>query len=916
MAFLEKLYIYKIRFLSLIQFFVLGLGIFYTNESMGKKIIINSVDRTVTRYVLANGMTIIVRQVKTVPKVSIQLWYHVGSKDEKLGEKGIAHLIEHMIFKGTLKRSETDLDAEVHKLSGSCNAFTAYDYTGYLFNFPSCQFKRAFEIMADCMENARFDEQMLNSELKAVIQELKMNRDQYISCLVKDLFAAIFHDHPYHYPIIGFKQNLWTVGSSDLHAFYKKHYAPNNATLVVVGDVDPKEILRLSQEHFESIAPCEGYEKETFFHEDDIASKSATLYRDIQIPTYLFAFVIPGLKEKKEHFVQILEWVLGKGNGSRLYKKLVNELQYVTSLEVGSWTCFDHGLLFIVCDPSEGITKEQIKQVIIDEIESITQKGISSFEIERAHKKAQSSFYSLLESTEDQAYALGELFLATGDENYLFSCMDIEHEHLKNQVELLVREYLRPVLIHEGLLLPLPHSEKEMWQTIQVRSDEEDTAILTARPRTTEIEEPRLAHQVTANDPSQFEYPYPQEATLSNGIKLLYYNNTAIPKITLVVSLKAQSYFDPEDKTGLYNFITGLMTEGTEQFSADQLADVLESKGMSLSVYPGCVLLTVLKDDLKNGLEILLEILTKATFKHEDIEKVRLQLLSDLKNYWDDPRSFASYLVKQHIYKDHPYSKNLLGTLESIKKITREDLIAGYKNFIVPDKARIAIVGDFGGYNVVELLETVLGQWKGNNAQECACTTVNSLPDSVEQNYPINRDQVVLCFACPSINRLDLDYERLLIFDQIFGSGMLHSMHSRLFELRQQSGLFYTIDGSFISNTDEERGMLFVKTIVSLDRLKEAEQAIINTIKTCADTIGDQEFIEAKRAIAYAVMDNFASNINIARTFLYMDRFNLPKNYFHDRMKQLSTISKEDVQKAVNRVISNLKLVTVRIGRI
>jgi zinc protease len=582
---------------------------------------------------------------------------------------------------------------------------------------------------------------------------------------------------------------------------------------------------------------------------------------------------------------------------------------------VGSWVLFDHGLFFIACTPAEGITREQIKQVIISEFESLIHGEISDFDLERAHKKAQSSFYNLLESTEDQAYNLGKAFIATGDENYLYNCMDIPLDQLKKQVHSLIKTYMRPIIMHEGLLLPLPHSEKEVWQEIQTASDQEDTEILFARPRTTQVEPPRAVHQIEAKDPSAFPYPEAQNATLSNGIKLLYHNNSVVPKIAIVISFKAHSHFDPEDKTGLYNFVTSLMTEGTERFSADELADFIESKGMSLSVYPGCALLTVLKDDLAVGLEILLEVLTKATFKADEIEKVREQLLSDLKHYWDDPRSFAPFLVKEKLYKGHPYSKNLLGTLESVSTITRDDIVAGYKNFITPDKSRIAIVGDLSGYNIPELFEKALGSWTGNKVQECVYPEVKAAETGIK-DYPINRDQIVLCFARPSVVRMDPDYDALLIFDQIFGGGMLGSMSSRLFSLRQQSGLFYTINGSFLSNTDEQPGMLFVRTIVSLDRLKEAEEAIVNTIKTCADTLEDQEFIEAKRAIANAAMDSFSSNISMARTFLYLDRFGLPKNYFNDRMKTLNAISKADVQKAVKRILGDQKLFEVRAGRV
>ena len=176
-------------------------------------------ETVVSKKILENGLTVLVRSSHAVPKVSIQLWYNVGSKDEKTGEKGIAHLIEHMIFKGTKKLSESDINMITQKLSGVCNAFTSYDYTGYLFDFPSHHWQEALPIMADCMRNCTFKEEHLNSEMKAVIQELKMYRDNYSSSLIEHMISAIFNDHPYHYPIIGFKHDLWSLKSADLISF-------------------------------------------------------------------------------------------------------------------------------------------------------------------------------------------------------------------------------------------------------------------------------------------------------------------------------------------------------------------------------------------------------------------------------------------------------------------------------------------------------------------------------------------------------------------------------------------------------------------------------------------------------------------------------------------------------------------------
>src|SRR5579863_3074927 len=255
---------------------------------------VTSVHQHVIKKVLDNGLTVLVHESHEIPKVSFQIWYNVGSKDELLGEKGIAHLIEHMIFKGTDTLSESDINTLVHKLSGSCNAFTAFDYTGYLFNFPTHHWREALPVVADCMVNCLFKDDMLNSEMKAVIQELKLYKDQYERSLMEEMISMIFADHPYHYPIIGYKQDLWSVSGKDLHAFYSKHYKPNNATFVVVGDVQEEEVFALAEQYFGTIPKDNAYHKKQHFFHKDISSKSITMYRDVVQPTMACMFVVPG----------------------------------------------------------------------------------------------------------------------------------------------------------------------------------------------------------------------------------------------------------------------------------------------------------------------------------------------------------------------------------------------------------------------------------------------------------------------------------------------------------------------------------------------------------------------------------------------------------------------------------------------
>ncbi len=872
-------------------------------------------------YTLENGMTIIVREQHTVPKVSMQIWYNVGSKDEQVGQKGIAHFIEHLIFKGTsdevgesLNLSESDINVIAHKLSGYINAFTSFDYTGYLFNMPTQHYKEIFSIMADCMQSAKFDDQMINSEMKAVIQELKMRRDNYSLSLIEQLMTVLFQDHPYHYPIIGYKSDLWSVSGKELMSFYKEHYIPNNATLVVAGDVDHNEVFELAQKYFGKISANKAYKKQTFISHPDIVSKSVTLYRDIQQPLVYFTFIVPGLIEKTDINLEILAWVLGEKRSSRLHKILVDELQLVTAVSAWHWDLFDYGLFGIGVYPKNVNDIKKIEQIIIEQITDIAKNGILDWEFNRAVKNAQMDLYGVFEDIQEQATLLGQSYLATGDAEYALRALD-DIDAIKKNVLQLVRDHIRPAVMHKGYLYNLPEGETVVWNNLQKKSDKEDKSILSARMRTSEIEPVSHANNINAQDPKSFDYPKPEILQINNGIKILHHAHADLKKVEIRLALKARWFYDPEEKQGLYNFVSDMLLEGTKKYTHDQLAREIESRGIDINSYIGGVSISLLRDDIPFGLEILYELINNALFDEKNIEKVRNQLFVQIKQTWDNPRAFSDKLLYKTMYKNHPYHKDPLGSKESVASITRDDLINFYKKIYSPDGAKIAIVGDIAGLDIVGLCKQYLGSWQGTKVEDIEFPELTTVSNQ-EILHTINRDQVVLTLAQLSVDFLHPDFEKLLLFDQIFGGGVLGSMASRLFALREATGLFYSIRGSLVAGANEQKGIFKIKTMVSLDRLQEAVDAIKKTIISVLDTITDEELLEAKRAIVNSQVDNFQTGARIAGAFLFLDRYDLPFDYFDKRMKRFENISVDDVKQAVAPHLQTDNLVTFKIGRV
>jgi zinc protease len=870
----------------------------------------------VFKKILDNGLTILIYPSSTIPKVAVQLWYGVGSKDEKDGQRGLAHLLEHMIFKGTSVLSESDINMISHKLSGNCNAFTSHDYTGYLFDFPKQNWHHSLPLLADCMRNCTFKEDLLNAELKAVIQELKMYKDDYKTSLAEEMLSAIFQDHPYHYPIIGYKQDLWNITREGLLDFYRQHYVPNNATLIIVGDVDVDSALNLATAAFDSITASPQYKKEQFPFAKDMCRRTLTMRRDVQQPSLAYAWIVPGLKQQKNYITDIASWILGEGKGSRLYRKLVDERELATDLQVDLYELFDANVLFLNIDPIDEESIEQIEAIIAKEVDTLANEQASEQEIMRAHKQAQMEHISLFEGNQKIAYELGKIYLATHDENALFGYPILNVEQLKHDVQNFFKEYVRTSVMHKGALLPFIDTQQEEWLALQEQADKLDEKILSRKVRESTVECGVFVEQIVASEPTLFVYPKATKNSLSNGLEVLEYSRNIGPKIDLVLDLKMRNFYDPEDKQGLLNFMMEMLEEGTRDYTEQELADAAEARGISINVQTGLIGISLLKEDLEFGLSLLEQLLCKATFPEKSLSKVRQQIASEIDSYWDTPTEFAGQLARDTMYgKDHPYHKNLFGTKQTISKITREDLLNAYKKYICPQQASLAVVGDLQDVAVMALIQKYLGDWQGRAIEDLSYPNLPTIQQK-EVVYPINRDQTVLCFTGKSTSRLDPEYDSLLLFDQVLTGGVLGSMSSFLFKLREQTGLFYTIGGSIIAGADEQPGLVFIKTIVSNDRLEQAEKLIAQTLDQAKDMITQEDLDHARNAIINSMVDNFESNDTTAQALLFISRFKLKPTYFDDRIVTLKKITLEEVKNNVSKILDSKKLLRIKVGRV
>jgi zinc protease len=862
-------------------------------------------------------MHILCRPTRTIPEVAVQLWYNVGSKDEESGQRGMAHLIEHMIFKGTKRLSEVDIDLITCKLSGYTNAFTSNDYTAYVFKLPSNVWHESLKILSDCMQNARFDEQMLNSELHTVVQELKLYKDEYQEVLIERMMAGIFPQHPYHHPIIGYKQDLLNLDRDRLFSFYKKHYHPASATLVVVGDVKKDEVFEFAEKEFGGIKSPENYEKKKNFFLDGIYNVEVKLPREVDNPWAFYAFAIPGTCSGKAHLFDMITILLGQGRSSRLYEKVVNEAKLATSVGCFSYDLFEKGLFCIYVQPTTLDALSRIEKIVGDELTKLADTKIEEWEFHCVKKKCEMRYVSLFESSERQAEMIGHSFLATGDVRYVDRYMENLGKTRRLDLCREIKEYIQPSLRHAGYLVPSGDQEKALWQKSQEESDVLDQKILKSRPRKSKVEGPKSAKNFEEKDLPEFRYPSPKTFILDNGLEVIYHHRSAVPKISMILGLKADYLHEPEELGGMSTFMSRLLLEGTKKYSASELSRYLESEGIYVSMSSGIVSLEFLSKDFSKALEILDHIITEPAFKKDSIEKVRRRMVMELDEFWNSPSSFVDLLARQAIYKGHPYSKMSLGHKECVEKFNRDQIVDFYNEYLSPQEAALVIVGDLEKHDeesLTRLIKKHLGDWKGKQIQDLVFPELSYDKPRII-HHKINRDQTVLALAAPSVSRLDNNYDSLAVLDFVLtGAGI--SSTSRLYQLREQTGIFYTAGGSLVYGAGRAPGMVFLKTIVSLDKVSQAEKLIRKTVKDLQDNgISNVELVLAVRALMTASVRVFESNARIARTFLYLKRCGMNLDLFDKRGALLSILKIDAVNKVARHYCRENFLSTITVGR-
>src|SRR6058998_2408727 len=413
---------------------------------------------TVRESILANGMKVLLVEVPKAPVVTVQIWYRVGSRNEVMGRAGLSHMLEHMMFKGTAKYPKGTFSRTIRKNGGNDNAFTSQDFTAYFENLAGDRVELALELEADRMQGLLLDEKEFQLEREVVKEERRLRvEDVPTAYLVEQMDAQAFMVHPYHWPVIGWFNDLDAMTREDLKVYYDKYYVPNNATLVIVGAVKAETALPLIKKYFEGIPKGSLPQPPSIVEPEQKGERRIVVKRETQLPFIYFGYKVPNFKSPDVHALAVLENILSTGKSARLYDALVYRKKLALQVGAGyNELAADPELFTFYAMVKPGVKIADVEKAVLAEIERLKKEPPTEKELQKAKNQVEAHYLFEQDSVFRQAMLLGTAETVGAGWQYIAVYVDKLRGVTKEDIQRVARHYLNEDTRTVGILIPLP----------------------------------------------------------------------------------------------------------------------------------------------------------------------------------------------------------------------------------------------------------------------------------------------------------------------------------------------------------------------------------------------------------------------------------------------------------------------------
>ncbi|MCP4649888.1 MAG: insulinase family protein [PVC group bacterium] len=782
---------------------------------------------TIKKYTLENGMVVLIQENPEHKLVALEMIVKTGSIFEGQWQgSGIAHLVEHMLFKGTPTRPITKIEEDLQTLGGSINGYTSHQFTGFPIIVPSGNFDEGLDILQDMIRNPLFDKTELEKEKQVILNEIRLNQDDPQRYLVRTFWNNMYETAPYNLPVIGLEPLFLQLAKEDITLFHEKWYIPNNMILSIAGDVEAAVILDKIKKVFAEfqmqpypqilVPGTIRFQSEKEHYEE----------LDINVSYLMLGFPSVDINHPDSTSLDIIAGILGQGEGSRLYKKLLKEQSLVYSVNAYNYTPKFPGIFAVQCVLEEENTSSVIN-ALFKEIELLKKKPCPVLELEKTKNIYLSDYLFSRQTIESQAQTAGQDQAYSSDpyftEKYLTRITAVTSQ----DVQRCAKKYFNPKNMVKVLLGPKgePTSPNKAQVTLQGET---------------------------------------KKIVLPNGLTLLLKENTSHPTVSMQAIFGGGVRNENETTNGLFNLLSSMLIRGTKRYNAETLTATVEGMGASLAPFSGYnsfgVSLSVLSKHTDAGLDILIDLILNSTFPEKELEIERRLALKGIQIQNDDIFQNTINRLRETLFTQYPYRVTTLGQTGSVENINQKQLTANYKKFCAPNNCVLAIFGDIDTEKIESLIRKKTKNWKKTTIEQVVYPEEPTLKNRkiIENQRDKNQAVVMIGFPGPHLG----NNER---FGLEFLNHILTASGSILYEqIRETLGLAYTLGGGIVSGLDTGYFYIYIATepestdlVISIvekeiEKLRNSllDKNLINKNKT--DIIGKQRIrLQTNSAISF-----------------------------------------------------------------
>jgi len=857
------------------------------------------VDIAFKKYVLGNGLTLIVHEDHKTPVIAFNVWYHVGSKNEKPGKTGFAHLFEHLMFNGSEHFNDDYFKLMDQIGATDLNGTTNNDRTNYFENFPVAALEKVLWIESDRMgflekaiDTARLNEQ------RGVVQNEKRQGENQPYAVAEELTVKSTYPagHPYSWTVIGSMEDLNAASLEDVKEWFKTYYGPNNAVICIAGDIKAEEALEKVKKYFGNIPAGPPIAK----HAGWTAKMTGSHYQQAQdrVPQARIqkTWNVPGWGTADLTYLNILLDIVSNGKTSRLYKRLVYDEQLASNVFAYTQENEIGGQFYLFADAKPGVSLDKINAVINEEVKRILTSGVTAAELERAKTRAFTGFIK-------GAERIGGF---GGKSDIL-----IQNEVFGGDPGFYKTVYKRiadatPVNIKDAATTWLSGGEYRL-------------DILPYGEFSTEASTLDRKVQPPMGAPAVVKFPGVKEFTLSNGLKVSLVERKAVPVINMSLMVDAGYAADQFGLPGLASLTGKMLTEGTKSKTSLQISDLQADLGAS--VYSRSDLdntylsLNALTSNFDASLSLFTDVLLNPSFPQKDFDRVKKEQLLSIKQEQVQPVLMGLRILPKLLYgKDHAYSNPFTGsgTEVSVNKIVKDDLVKFHQSWFVPNNAMLAVVGDITVDVLKTKLEKSLAGWKEKVVQQKNISEV-ALP-SQPVVYIIDKPgslQSIIFAAEISPSAKDPDFELIQMMNKILGGEFTARINMNLREDKHWSY------GSYSVNLDAKGPSFFTGYApVQTDKTKESVTELLKELTQYVNEkpATEAEFDKVRGNSILQLPGTWETNAAVLSSLQDVIKYGRGIPYLDNYPAMLQNLQLDKIHSAAKKVIKPASLTWVIVG--